>query len=377
MLEPLKRHLEAIVVGPAVRHENLTIYPLFAPPEGPQVVTLVEALRQKTAEVTEVSENGSVPELLVKNHGGLPLLILDGEELVGAKQNRILNTSILVKAGAFVKVPVSCVERGRWNRVSHEFVTHERIMPSSMRSSKSARVTASLKQARGYDADQCTVWTEVAQFERSRGVRSRTGALTDTLVADAVHVDRFVDAIPSQEGQVGLAAYVDGRFLGLDLVGRPEVYASAHKRLLRSYSFEALVTNVRTRHKVKPLSGGSARDFHRHGLTSEDVPSESEFGEPRTIAIPAVQLDLELKDQEAAAAEDAVPVEEEEQAPQTNPIDEDVNPLVLLKETLEGEFTTHASPGSGTDLRLEAAQSQISALWADEGMAHLAVFPAA
>jgi hypothetical protein len=38
----------------------------------------------------------------------------DGEQLVGAKQNRILNMTVLVAAETEVTIPVSCVERGRW-----------------------------------------------------------------------------------------------------------------------------------------------------------------------------------------------------------------------------------------------------------------------
>ncbi len=55
-----------------------------------EYLTLDEALAAKTATVTEVSESGSVPELYFQNEGDLPVLLLDGEELVGAKQNRVL-----------------------------------------------------------------------------------------------------------------------------------------------------------------------------------------------------------------------------------------------------------------------------------------------
>lgn len=39
------------------------------------------------------------------------VLILDGEEILGAKQNRMVNATILIAAHTKVKVPVSCVER--------------------------------------------------------------------------------------------------------------------------------------------------------------------------------------------------------------------------------------------------------------------------
>jgi hypothetical protein len=45
-----------------------------------------------------VSEGGSVPHLLFINDAMRPVLLLDGEELVGAKQNRVLNLTVLAAA---------------------------------------------------------------------------------------------------------------------------------------------------------------------------------------------------------------------------------------------------------------------------------------
>ena len=61
---------------------------------------VAEARQQGLAAVTEVSESGSVPTLLLDNTADEALFLLDGEELIGAKQNRILNTTILIAAGS-------------------------------------------------------------------------------------------------------------------------------------------------------------------------------------------------------------------------------------------------------------------------------------
>jgi hypothetical protein len=50
--------------------------------------------------ITEVDEEGPVPDLKVANLGNLSLRLLDCEQLVGAKQNRILNMTVLVAAPA-------------------------------------------------------------------------------------------------------------------------------------------------------------------------------------------------------------------------------------------------------------------------------------
>ena len=64
-----------------------------------QIIWLLdEALQKDYIEIQETSESGSVPELKVLNKCGRKILLLDGEELLGAKQNRILNLSVMVPA---------------------------------------------------------------------------------------------------------------------------------------------------------------------------------------------------------------------------------------------------------------------------------------
>jgi len=107
--------LNDLDLGQPASAANLTVIPLLAQREAePSYLTLDEALAKGLAVVTEVSESGSVPQLLVKNLGRQQVLILDGEELIGAKQNRIVNLTILVPAQTTIEIPVSCVEAGRW-----------------------------------------------------------------------------------------------------------------------------------------------------------------------------------------------------------------------------------------------------------------------
>jgi hypothetical protein len=68
-------------------------------------LTLDEALAGGLVEVTEKDLGGSVPELQVVNKFSQMILILDGEELVGAKQNWIVNTTILIQVGTTPKFP--------------------------------------------------------------------------------------------------------------------------------------------------------------------------------------------------------------------------------------------------------------------------------
>ncbi|MGH3113727.1 MAG: ARPP-1 family domain-containing protein, partial [Gaiellaceae bacterium] len=111
----------ALQLGQPVAHRGIVIAPLF-PRSQPRAayVTLDEAL-PLGFRVTEVSAAGLVPELLARNPLDAAVLLYDGEELVGAKQNRILNVTVLVPARSETVIPVSCVEQGRWSARSVAF----------------------------------------------------------------------------------------------------------------------------------------------------------------------------------------------------------------------------------------------------------------
>ena len=106
--------LPEIQVGEPIRHKALAVFPLFSPSDGDVEYLLSdEAIAAGDLHVEEISEGGSVPNLLVTNQGGSRVLFLEGEELRGAKQNRVLNTSVLIAAHSTTKIPVSCVEQGQ------------------------------------------------------------------------------------------------------------------------------------------------------------------------------------------------------------------------------------------------------------------------
>lgn len=118
----MKSRLQSVKLGEPQTYKNIAIVPLIAPADGTfQYYTLGEALAAGDLVITEISANGSVPELLVVNRGNKPVLLIDGEELAGAKQNRVLNTSTLLKEAPETKIPVSCRERARWSYASKGF----------------------------------------------------------------------------------------------------------------------------------------------------------------------------------------------------------------------------------------------------------------
>ena len=106
--------------------EGLAVFPLFAEPSGKSALDYLlshEAMVAGTLTVQEASEEGSVSELLVENGGDRPVLFVEGEEVCGGKQNRVLCSSVLVGGRSRTTIPVACVERGRWKYESRHFAS--------------------------------------------------------------------------------------------------------------------------------------------------------------------------------------------------------------------------------------------------------------
>jgi len=231
--------LEALEVGEPLSHGALTVIPLLAPGEAePDWLTLAEAGAAVT--IGEVSAAGEVPALTVVNNADRPVLLLDGEELVGARQNRILNTTVLVAAHATLRIPVSCVEQGRWSYRGSRFDPGDASLFASARAKKAARVSASLRERGAHASDQGEIWRDVARTLGERKVESPTGAMRDFYRRFADDVAATARALSPRPGQTGAAVSVAGRWLGLDLLAAPGLFARAWATLCSGYAAEGL-----------------------------------------------------------------------------------------------------------------------------------------
>ena len=228
-------------VGNSLRHEGLEVFPLFAAPSGRVEYDLShEALERGTVTVDEVSEEGSVPDLSVENRGDLRVLFLEGEELVGAKQNRILNTSVLVAAHTKSRIPVSCVEAGRWRYRSSHFTSGGTHSPYQLRRVLKKSVAKSVRAHRGHRSHQGGVWDEIARKEKALGAVSGTHAMHDTFEAYQERLDAYQEKLNYVEGAVGVAVAVGGRVAALDLFDKPETCGRVWNRLLSGAILDAL-----------------------------------------------------------------------------------------------------------------------------------------
>lgn len=225
----------------AMSHRNLTLVPLRG--EGHQgrfqdYLLASEAIDAGVLTVTEVDESGAVPELLAVNDADKPVLLLDGEELQGAKQDRILNTTVLLPPKSKTRIPVSCVEQGRWSHTSPTFRTGN-YAPSSLRRRKSRDVQYSLRARGRAESDQGAVWESVAEHIDACAAASPTLAMSDALATLSGVLGRYQEALPYPSGTCGVVAAVSGRFVAADAFDSPSTLEGIWGRLVASYAVDA------------------------------------------------------------------------------------------------------------------------------------------
>lgn len=285
----IQNYLQNLRFGETQSYLHIFVVPLHGPLDGaPLYVGLADAMDTRILAVTEVSEGGSVPQLLVVNDGQQPVLIIDGEELIGAKQNRILNTSLLLKERSRTVVPVSCTEQGRWAYASTQFAMSDSVLERKIRSRKSHSVSESLAHEGMPLSDQAEVWEGIQAFHCKSATSSPTAALNDAFKAHAESLNQCLRAFPRKEGQVGLLVLINGVVAGLDVVSRPEVYARLHEKLIRSYVLDALLDGTASPKTVTEASANAQAFLATTYNSREEVFPSVGYGSDHRYSAPGL-----------------------------------------------------------------------------------------
>jgi len=273
----------------------LRIFPIVGPSHAQPPYRLLEGETLSAVKITETSPSGHVPELKVENTLDCLLFLMDGQELVGAKQNRILNTDVLVPAGATLTIPVSCVEAGRWHHVSAHFMPGA-AASHTIRSRKVDRVRRAAKESGRFDADQQAVWQEV-HFSMSRArAESATAALHDAYTQRQRDLDDFRQSLRMPDEAVGLAVFHGTRFLGLDLFDRHSTLVYFWQSLLDSYAIDWLMAGT------GGGEGAPPPEAPPEARAVRDVLERAALGRWESFASPGQGRDHRLDDQQLSGS---------------------------------------------------------------------------
>ena len=259
-MNTLSHTLAGLKLGKTTVFRNLAVVPLLADADaGADYLTLDEALESGAAHITEVSESGSVPELSFVNDSDDRILLVDGEELVGARQNRILNLTILVGRRQKVVIPVSCVERGRWSYRSREFGSAKRSLFANARAAKMQDVSMEMRESGSRASDQGRVWESIRRKQHAMEVESPTEAMNDIYFHRESDLASYESAFEAQPRQVGALFAINGRVRGVELFDSSGTFAKFLRKVLGSYALDAV--EEQTPGTAKPPTEVEVRAF--------------------------------------------------------------------------------------------------------------------
>lgn len=313
-MQVIAETLSNIHLGEPSSHFNLTVFPLLSlTAANPEYLILDEALEQGLARITEVSESGSVPELAFENDAGRRVLLVDGQELVGARQNRVLNLSILVAPKSKVVIPVSCVEQGRWRYVSPSFASAKRNLYAKARAEKMSQVSHSLRRAGSRRSNQARLWDSIADKSARMASYSETGAMSDIYAQQQETLRTYTGAFTPQDSQVGAVFSINGKVVGADLFDAPTTFRKLMAQLVESYAMDAIEepTNpapVTSAHEVRQfiadLEAASTEHFSPVGegvdirLSGEALAGGALVADGRVVHLAAFRVEPALANED-------------------------------------------------------------------------------
>lgn len=242
MSNVLLERFNGLWVGHPVTHGAVTIFPLTGGRQGQiEYILMDEAVKAGHLVVRELP-SPTVPELLAVSSSPTPVLLMDGEILVGGWQHRTLNSTVFAPRGQTV-LPVSCVEQGRWQDVAKQFSASESSYPS-FRVARAAQVHDSLQSSGKHVSNQSAVWQSIHQRQQATGVKSATGAMSDIYINRRDAIAAFERALPYPDGAVGAIVAIGGRIVSLEVVDSPRTMRKLWGKLVRASAVDALSSPV-------------------------------------------------------------------------------------------------------------------------------------
>jgi hypothetical protein len=154
-----------------------------------------------------------------------------------------------------VRLPVSCVEAGRWSYATPEFTEAPRTQFASGRAGKVQSVSFAMRHSGQRHSDQGEVWSQIAEKAASLGTHSPTSAMSDMYRDRQPQLEDYAAALrDATSGAHGAAFAVGARIVGLDIFDRAATCEKLAGKVLAGYALEAVSDPAETAFRVPARS---------------------------------------------------------------------------------------------------------------------------
>lgn len=221
-------NLKHLSLAKRQNYENITVVPILSDTNTPfDVLDLKKGLKMGLVTIGEC-DSTNVEKVKLKNNSISPLILLDGEEIAGSLQNRIISQTMIIAPKSEMEIPVNCSEKGR-NEYKSEFQYSDYIANSNTRRKK----VYNKNKLR-----QNVVWSSIDDLEKDKNTCSKTNALRDSYEKNKYDIDSYLKHFKMENNQIGVICIVENK-VGLEIFNNHSLYEKYNEMLLRSYIIDS------------------------------------------------------------------------------------------------------------------------------------------
>ena len=241
-------------VSEPVEKKNITTFFLSSiEKNNNKYLSLSEAMDKNQVQISEVNKKGLLTKLSVSNKSSDNIIILNGELIIGTqiRQDRIVDSTVLIPGYATVLINTFCGEQYRWSPrlSSNKISTSESLYFSSGRANNAADINTKLSK-------QCRIWSEISEKISDFNVKSFTNSVDQIYKKKKVNVEEIVNFFKIPPEAVGVALGINNQLVNIDIFSNNCMLQIYLPKIIRSIALDSFK-------KISKKSYLKKKDVHR------------------------------------------------------------------------------------------------------------------
>ena len=223
-------------VSEPVEKKNITTFFLSSiEKNNNKYLSLSEAMDKNQVQISEVNKKGLLTKLSVSNKSSDNIIILNGELIIGTqiRQDRIVDSTVLIPGYATVLINTFCGEQYRWSpRLSNKISTSESLYFSSGRANNAADINTKLSK-------QCRIWSEISEKISDFNIKSFTNSVDQIYKKKRVNVEEIVNFFKIPSEAVGVALGINNQLVNIDIFSNNCMLQIYLPKIIRSIALDS------------------------------------------------------------------------------------------------------------------------------------------
>ena len=240
-------------VSEPVEKNNITAFFLSSiEKNNNKYLSFSEAIAKNQVQISEVNKKGLVTKLSVSNKSSDNIIILNGELIIGTqiRQDRIVDSTVLIPGYATVLINTFCGEQYRWSpKLSNKISTPESLYFSSGRANNAADTNTKLSK-------QCRIWSEISEKISDFNVKSFTNSVDQIYKKKKVNVEEIVNFFKIPSEAVGVVLGINNQLVNIDIFSNNCMLQIYLPKIIRSIALDSFK-------KISKKSYLKKKDVHR------------------------------------------------------------------------------------------------------------------